>query len=642
MPKISALPAAGSVAGADLGVSVQGGTTKQITYSLVLAYVQANIQITESQVTNLTTDLAAKLAIAQNLADLNNAATARTNLGLGSAAVVSVPISLTNGGTNAALTASNGGIFYSSATAASILSGTATANQLLLSGASTTPAWSSTTYPSTNAINTMMYASSANVLGVVTPVNSALLISSAGGVPSWSNSAIPAHTMAGNINMGGFKATNAAEPSANSDYATKNYVDQTALNGTSVYAASAASLGTVTQSGAGVGATLTNAGTQATFALDGASPPAGVNVLIKNTATGMAAANEGIYTVTSVGSGATNWVLTRATGYDTPTEINNTGLIVVQNGTTLGGTAWYNATTIVTVDTTAFSFTEFGNIVFPITLGNGGTNANLTASNGGIFYSSSTAGAILSGTATAGLALLSGASTTPAWSTLPPITKVATQIISATGSSTYTPTTGMKFAIVEICGAGGGSGGAAGAAGQTGCGGGGAGGGYCRKTYTSTLLGATATVVIGTGGTAGASGNNAGGAGGNSTFTPAGAGAILTATGGSAGGGSASSATFASTAGGTTEGTGTNGDLNLTGSEGTAGVVVNGVSGVTIGGTGGNSFLSNPTVNGTFNGSNVGNNYGGGGSGGVSGGGANVTGAAGANGVCYITEFIAV
>lgn len=54
-------------------------------------------------------------------------------------------------------------------------------------------------------------------------------------------------------------------------------------------------------------------------------------------------------------------------------------------------------------------------LINPVVLANGGTNASLTASNGGIFYSSSTAGAILAGTATAGLALVSGASTTPSW-----------------------------------------------------------------------------------------------------------------------------------------------------------------------------------------------------------------------------------
>lgn len=52
-----------------------------------------------------------------------------------------------------------------------------------------------------------------------------------------------------------------------------------------------------------------------------------------------------------------------------------------------------------------------------LSLARGGTNANLTASNGGIFYSTATAGAILAGTATAGQILRSGASAAPSWST---------------------------------------------------------------------------------------------------------------------------------------------------------------------------------------------------------------------------------
>lgn len=226
-------------------------------------------------------------------------------------------------------------------------------------------------------------------------------------------------TMLGDINMGGFKATNAAEPTAAQDYATKHYVDTTALNGTTVYAASAASLGTVTQSGAGVGATLTNAGVQATFALDGVNPPVGSNVLIKNTAAGMTAANEGIYTVTSVGSGATNWVLTRATSYDTPTEINNTGLIVIQNGSTLAGTAWYNAATIVTVDTTNFSYSQFGNIIFPVSVSQGGTGATTFTAYGVLTGGTTATGALQSVTPGASGTILrsGGASALPAWST---------------------------------------------------------------------------------------------------------------------------------------------------------------------------------------------------------------------------------
>jgi hypothetical protein len=58
-------------------------------------------------------------------------------------------LGLTRGGTAASLTASNGGIVYSTGSALSILAGTATAGQILRSGASTTPSWSTATYPAT-------------------------------------------------------------------------------------------------------------------------------------------------------------------------------------------------------------------------------------------------------------------------------------------------------------------------------------------------------------------------------------------------------------------------------------------------------------------------------------------------------------
>lgn len=290
-----------------------------------------------------------------------------------------------------------------SALANEILPVTATARQMLQSRASDTPVWSTATWPATTTINQILYSSSNNVVGEIATAANAVMSTSAGGLPGFST------VLPSNLTT--------TDPILTQGVATKNYVDKTALNGTSVYAASAATLGTVTQSGAGVGATLTNAGVQATFALDGVNPPVGVNVLIKDTAVGMTAANEGIYTVTDVGSGASNWVLTRATSYDTETEINNTGLILVQNGATLAGTAWYNAATIVTVDTTNFNYNQFGNITFPITLANGGTSASLVASNGGVFYSTATEGAILSGTATAGQIIRSGASSAPSWST---------------------------------------------------------------------------------------------------------------------------------------------------------------------------------------------------------------------------------
>jgi hypothetical protein len=109
------------------------------------------------------------------------------------------PLSLSLGGTNAALTASNGGIFYSTASSGAILAGTATANQVLLSGSSTTPAWSTATYPATTTINQLLYSSSANTIGGITAAANGVLISSNSNVPSWlANSATAGYVLTAN------------------------------------------------------------------------------------------------------------------------------------------------------------------------------------------------------------------------------------------------------------------------------------------------------------------------------------------------------------------------------------------------------------------------------------------------------------
>ncbi len=62
---------------------------------------------------------------------------------------ISGTLGLTGGGTNASLSASNGGIVWSNASQFQILSGTATAGQMLRSGATAAPTWSTATYPAT-------------------------------------------------------------------------------------------------------------------------------------------------------------------------------------------------------------------------------------------------------------------------------------------------------------------------------------------------------------------------------------------------------------------------------------------------------------------------------------------------------------
>lgn len=103
-------------------------------------------------------------------------------------ALPTLPLPLNQGGTGAALTASNGGIFYSNATTGAILSGTATAHQVLLSGSSSAPLWSTATYPVSTTINQLLFSSSNNVIAGLSASNSAALVSSSSGTPVWSNS----------------------------------------------------------------------------------------------------------------------------------------------------------------------------------------------------------------------------------------------------------------------------------------------------------------------------------------------------------------------------------------------------------------------------------------------------------------------
>lgn len=60
-------------------------------------------------------------------------------------------IALAKGGTGATIVASNGGIFYSNASTGALLAGTATANKMLMSGASSAPTWSTPTFPNASA-----------------------------------------------------------------------------------------------------------------------------------------------------------------------------------------------------------------------------------------------------------------------------------------------------------------------------------------------------------------------------------------------------------------------------------------------------------------------------------------------------------
>lgn len=194
----------------------------------------------------------------------------------------------------------------------------------------------------------------------------------------------------------GTMATAAAD-NLSTSLAIKTYVD-TMTSGTAfitaVVAASTANyVSTYFDNGSGgIGDTLTNADTQAAFEIDGLNPTVGQRVLIKNQST---AAYNGVYTVTDEGSGATDWVLTRATDFDENTEIIPGVVVpVLLGGTDNAGTSWLQTATVVTVGTDPIDFIQY-TAQLPLSLANGGTGASLTAANGGIVYSNATTFSIL-------------------------------------------------------------------------------------------------------------------------------------------------------------------------------------------------------------------------------------------------------
>jgi hypothetical protein len=156
-------------------------------------------------------------------------------------------------------------------------------------------------------------------------------------------------------------------PSGDNDIVNKLYADSIA-SGINFHAAcnyaTTADLGTViyNNGASGVGATLTKTIPLSGLSVDGFTPAVGNRILVKNQTNG---AYNGIYTVTVVGSGATAWVLTRATDYDSTgtgtNEIDQGDYVLVLAGTVNTNTSWVQQTALpIVIGTTALVWTQFG------------------------------------------------------------------------------------------------------------------------------------------------------------------------------------------------------------------------------------------------------------------------------------------
>ena len=150
----------------------------------------------------------------------------------------------------------------------------------------------------------------------------------------------------------------------------------------------------------GVGATLTNNGTQAALVIDGVTLATSDRVLIYNQTN---AFENGIYTVTDTGSASTNWVLTRATdadsyGVDNQSLSEGTSVFVLEGDDGSGEVYACTTTGTITFGTTAINFSQIGRSA--VITGNGGitvtgneisANVNATVQTTGANSVSSTA-----------------------------------------------------------------------------------------------------------------------------------------------------------------------------------------------------------------------------------------------------------
>lgn len=125
----------------------------------------------------------------------------------------------------------------------------------------------------------------------------------------------------------------------------------------SCVAATTANLTATYANGAGgVNATLTNSGALAAFSVDGQTPSVGARILVKDQST---QTQNGIYVLTVAGSGSVAWVLTRASDYDIPSQINSGDVVPVSAGTQNIGSLWRQTATVAIIGTDNIVFAGF-------------------------------------------------------------------------------------------------------------------------------------------------------------------------------------------------------------------------------------------------------------------------------------------
>jgi hypothetical protein len=120
-------------------------------------------------------------------------------------------------------------------------------------------------------------------------------------------------------------------------------------------------LSITSRANSGVGATLTNAGTQAALVIGGVTMATTNRVLVFGQTN---AFENGVYTVTNIGSPSTNWVLTRATDQNKYIPASTIGMsagsyFYIQSGTRAGESDVLSTTGVIVIGTTNLTYSLF-------------------------------------------------------------------------------------------------------------------------------------------------------------------------------------------------------------------------------------------------------------------------------------------
>jgi hypothetical protein len=240
-------------------------------------------------------------------------------------------------------------------------------------------------------------------------VTSASNITVSSGTNATNSSITLAPQGTGTVDVSSKRITSVLDPTQAQDAATKAYVDAVKTGLTVKDAVRLATVDPLTvlyDNGIlddGVGATLTNADVQIALSLDSTPVDVTNRVLIKNQANSI---QNGIYTVTNIGSGSTNWVLTRATDFDnspTANEVAGGDFVFVQEGITIADNGYVVTTNgAISIGYTGITWVQFsgaGQVVAGgglskdgNTLNVGGTTDRITINSDSVDIASTYAG----------------------------------------------------------------------------------------------------------------------------------------------------------------------------------------------------------------------------------------------------------